>query len=978
VKCFYLTIALALFSGVALAQEAPNPESSEPLQDATRARLTFETSVSEIFHDTVLSPLNGNASFEISSRILDGNTTQWTEVRADFLRWNQIPLGSAKATLREHAQGPGADLNASIQTPFFHANVSLDGNFQIDPLTRKITLKAGPIDGTFNIEMTRFVDLPRLARLALTPRRAQLSGAIKGTTSKPIVTAKLVLDGLNAGGRVFGDVVVDWERDDSDTVRASLIGSSQPRLSVEWKGKIDLDLLGLRASWDRKAPMDLSISGRLSDREFRPFFSVNPALKFDLDVDTRLQGTLTALKGHARLTGPLTIGPKNFPASIEVLVNGARQTWMAKVEEWFHGDAISEIQLDKVAEKDLSWIHAPITGSVALDVEAKTLQPLSTSVARARGKIQGEIQISGTLDGPLLQGDLELLNGGFTWIALNRRVQPLSGNLEFVGETANLTVTGAARASELAPGILNGTGVLRIPRLVAREDRFDFTTGGDFHAEIVELPWVQRYYPLSTVSAELDIGLKMTRGQTDIHTQLQNASIRVSAERLPTTGNIPMNPDIVVIDASGKQTQKRSPLAGSGFLRLHVELLNPMTIEGQGNNFEITGAMTLERTDDEVLVEGGFEPRGTSTFMLFENQMELRHGIITLTSGNLREQTRLDARGAPQAAPLEPMVELVAHGDVDNTVVMVRLEGPLSRPALTLRAQPPIPEYEIISLLVTGRADAVDSRNGNVRKAAQELVERYHNPSLQRQLFARIGIDKLGFGFGSSVTNPILTVGKQLTRNLYVETVYHHGAPPDANMMEGRVEQRLDRRWTLNTAFGDAAEGRFGVFWGTRFGAPPPPEVSEDEWNALNTFSDRRPVRTVNPETTEDVPLTFVGVKNLQGAVVPITFAKNQTRPDDRETLLALAALLNRYPFVGVTISGHSDTLGEPDTKMRVSVQRAETVARELGRLGIAPDRITARGFGDSTLLVEGDSDEANAQNRRVEVALEYLVPEAS
>src|SRR5690606_29202677 len=131
--------------------------------------------------------------------------------------------------------------------------------------------------------------------------------------------------------------------------------------------------------------------------------------------------------------------------------------------------------------------------------------------------------------------------------------------------------------------------------------------------------------------------------------------------------------------------------------------------------------------------------------------------------------------------------------------------------------------------------------------------------------------------------------------------------------------------------------------------------------------SSRRAKKDLQPSEPVEVEAPpLAGVKSLQGAVEPITFAKNQTRPDDRETLLALAALLNRYPFVGATISGHSDTLGEPETKMRVSIQRAETVARELSRLGIAMERITARGLGDSTLLVEGENDEANAQNRRV------------
>ena len=134
-----------------------------------------------------------------------------------------------------------------------------------------------------------------------------------------------------------------------------------------------------------------------------------------------------------------------------------------------------------------------------------------------------------------------------------------------------------------------------------------------------------------------------------------------------------------------------------------------------------------------------------------------------------------------------------------------------------------------MTLLITGRADAVDDRDGDVRRQVEKLVARFHNPSLSRQLYDRLGVDKLGLGFGSSVTQPILTVGKQLNRQLYVETVYHHNAPPDENEKEAHVEYRLDPQWTFDTVYGDAGFGSLGVFWQTQFGGPRPP-APPDDW----------------------------------------------------------------------------------------------------------------------------------------------------
>jgi hypothetical protein len=59
----------------------------------------------------------------------------------------------------------------------------------------------------------------------------------------------------------------------------------------------------------------------------------------------------------------------------------------------------------------------------------------------------------------------------------------------------------------------------------------------------------------------------------------------------------------------------------------------------------------------------------------------------------------------------------------------------------------------------------------------------------------------------------------------------HRGqeARPPAVRRDGLspVEYLLDRRWTVDTVYGDAAEGSLGLFWKTRFGGLPPEEAPE-------------------------------------------------------------------------------------------------------------------------------------------------------
>lgn len=79
-----------------------------------------------------------------------------------------------------------------------------------------------------------------------------------------------------------------------------------------------------------------------------------------------------------------------------------------------------------------------------------------------------------------------------------------------------------------------------------------------------------------------------------------------------------------------------------------------------------------------------------------------------------------------------------------------------------------------------------------------------------------------------------------------------------------------------------------------------------------------------------------------------------------------LAAMLQQYPALRVTVEGHTDNVGNAEKNMILSQERAKAVTDYLVQKGISPDRLTAKGYGSTRPLTTEGTPAAHAKNRRV------------
>lgn len=83
-----------------------------------------------------------------------------------------------------------------------------------------------------------------------------------------------------------------------------------------------------------------------------------------------------------------------------------------------------------------------------------------------------------------------------------------------------------------------------------------------------------------------------------------------------------------------------------------------------------------------------------------------------------------------------------------------------------------------------------------------------------------------------------------------------------------------------------------------------------------------------------------------------------------------VAVMLTERPSIVIQLEGHTDNVGNEKLNLKLSQDRVDNVKKYLVSKGIAKNRISTKAFGGSKPLVQGNSLEARAKNRRVEMRI--------
>ena len=111
-------------------------------------------------------------------------------------------------------------------------------------------------------------------------------------------------------------------------------------------------------------------------------------------------------------------------------------------------------------------------------------------------------------------------------------------------------------------------------------------------------------------------------------------------------------------------------------------------------------------------------------------------------------------------------------------------------------------------------------------------------------------------------------------------------------------------------------------------------------------------------------------VMNLSGEHLKFESDKAELRPQDKELLSRIAGILLTSQDYTISVNGHTDDVGSDTYNQGLSERRAQAVRDYLVKAGLPADILDVEGHGKALPLVNGTSDKARAQNRRVELGI--------
>ena len=424
---------------------------------------------------------------------------------------------------------------------------------------------------------------------------------------------------------------------------------------------------------------------------------------------------------------------------------------------------------------------APTGATGALGLRARGTIDLAVANAvlgaegrQAGGQLDLDIGVAGTVQAPQLDGTVRLQHGQIQDFAQGVRLTDIEALI-------------AARGQSIS-----------IDRFMAHAGDGTLEASGTVGALLPGLPvdlhlTAQHARPLASdlLTAVLDMDIT-AKGQAQSRLDVAG-SVTIESASINIPNSLPPSVATLNVIRPGETPAPAAGSAPSRIVGLDLAVNSPgqIFVRGHGLDAEMAGKLHVGGTTTAPQVAGGFDMR-RGTFSLA--------GVtLTFTRG------RVAFNGAGVTNSIDPSLDFTAESFVDADVARLNVGGYASAPKITLSSNPPLPQDQVLALILFQQTSTKLSTTqlASLAAALAELSGGGGGGGVLNSVRSTLGLDRLSIGSGGANTSGAsVEAGKYVAKGVYV------GARQSTSGAgtQAQVQIDLTRRLKLDTVVGTGGQ----------------------------------------------------------------------------------------------------------------------------------------------------------------------------
>lgn len=441
--------------------------------------------------------------------------------------------------------------------------------------------------------------------------------------------------------------------------------------------------------------------------------------------------------------------------------------------------ATLEARLTCPVQAGLFNVHVPettplsghIRGHVALALLPRLLN-LDDQILS--GSSQSEFTIGGTWKDPALHGATRINGASYENFRTGTILENL--NLEALAQGSLLQATFGGTDGK--NGKLTGQATLDL-------DDFNYSTSIKLNqCQILRQDLIQ-----ASANGTLTIIGSADSAQLRGSLQLEPVAIHLPRSTPPDLAHI----DVEEINAGTPPARTAVPTRAYPVeLNLTASIPGRLTVQGRGLDSEWAGNLIIEGTQTNPIVRGEISLlRGRFDFL--DRSFDLTRGVLALSG----------------ETPPNPYIDVLGETHVLDNLIQVHLHGPARSFRLDLLSIPPLPQDELLAMILFGRSMSQISPLQAVQlaQAAAELTGAYTGPGLLDSLKSRLGLQEVDVTKDEH-DNTSVGIGGYLGGKYYIRTQSSVSGRDST-----RVEIQLTPKISVETEVGADSRQGGGINW---------------------------------------------------------------------------------------------------------------------------------------------------------------------